>query len=85
MAEREQMHRHTVERTDVEQPYLLARRGQWFALGLSTLVLAVAVVLALAGSPVVGGMVAALDLAAIIGAYVYSQRRAEQSPPDAAP
>ena len=77
MAEREQVHRHIVERTDIEQPYVLARRGQWFALGLSILVLAVAVVLALVGSPVAGGAVAALDLAAIIGAYVYAQRHTE--------
>lgn len=81
MAESEQQHRHQLEQHDVEQPYLLARRGQWFAMTLAVLVLLLAAVMAIAGSPAAGTVVAALDITAVMVAFLYGRRqRADDDP-----
>jgi uncharacterized membrane protein len=74
MAEREQQHRHLIEEAQVAQPYLLARRGQTFALLAMVIFVAFAGWLASQGEPVLATILGAIDLAAIIGLFIHGQR-----------
>lgn len=74
MAEREQAHRHAIERVEVQQPYQLARRGQIFAITAIVLVLGFAVFLAAIGSPITAGVLVAIDLLGLVTVFITGQR-----------
>lgn len=74
MAEREQVHRHTIDHLEVEQPHRLARTGQRLAFGVTAMVLAVATVLAILGHATVAAIIAGLDVVTLAGLFLYSQK-----------
>ena len=70
MAEREQNHRHGIEILEVQQPFILAKRGQ--ALGITALFLiaALAAYLAYLGHAGWAAAVGSIDIAAIVTVFV---------------
>ncbi|MGC5345195.1 DUF2335 domain-containing protein [Streptomyces sp. DT171] len=82
MAEREQAHRHDMDRQDATHAYKLATRGQFFALTALAIMASLAITLAILGEPVWAAVVGGVDVAAVVGVFITGQRLgAEESPP----
>lgn len=80
MAEREQEHRHSMDRLDVSQSYRLASRGQLFALVALAIMAALAITLAVVGEPVWATVAGGVDVAAVVGVFITGQRRTDEQP-----
>ncbi|MFF4932265.1 DUF2335 domain-containing protein [Streptomyces griseofuscus] len=82
MAEREQQHRHDMDRTDAGQAYRLASRGQILALVALAIMASLAITLAVLGQPVWAAVVGGIDVAAVVGVFIGGQRQSseDQSP-----
>jgi uncharacterized membrane protein len=70
MAELEQQHRQELEDAQVALPYLLARRGQSFALAAMILFLLFAAALALAGATTAAAVIVGIDIVGIVGVFL---------------
>ena len=81
MAEREQRHRHQMDKIEVSAPHELAKRGQWFGLSVVILMLGLAVNLAWLGHAVEAAIVAGVDLSVLVVAFIYGRRRDDDPPP----
>jgi uncharacterized membrane protein len=78
MAETQLNHVHAIEMKEVEQPFQLARRGQWYALSAMFLILVFATVLVYRGSVTAGAIVAGIDVLGIVTVFVTGKNAAEQ-------
>ncbi|MFF0293055.1 DUF2335 domain-containing protein [Kitasatospora sp. NPDC004614] len=75
MAEREQGHRHELERTDLKQDYKLARGSRTTGLIALVVMASLAGYLAHLGHPGWATAVGTLDIAAVVGIFVTGQLR----------
>lgn len=78
MAEREQQHRHDMDRTDATQAYRLASRGQVLALVALGIMASLAITLAVIGQPVWAAVVGGIDVAAVVGVFIGGQRQSSE-------
>lgn len=93
MAEREQGHRHELERRDQklmelseQHEFQITQRGQLLAFGICLAVLAAAIVLAVAGHPTVAAVLVGLDLVGlaavfVVGRYFPNRSQAQDESP----
>ncbi|MGW4922286.1 DUF2335 domain-containing protein [Streptomyces parvulus] len=82
MAEREQAHRHELERTDLTQDYRISRAGQGLGLIALLVIAALAAYLGFLGHPGWAVAVAGIDIAAVVGVFVTGQWRSVEPVPD---
>jgi uncharacterized membrane protein len=73
MAEAEQQHRHGLERTEVQEPFRLARRGQVCGVAVVVLVLAFATFLAVNGHVAAASIITGLNLVGLVIVFVTGQ------------
>ncbi|BCT76941.1 hypothetical protein SCMU_27830 [Sinomonas cyclohexanicum] len=80
MAKREQSHRHQMDRDELREGVSVTKRGQSLGFWIAVVVMAVAVVLGLAGQPWVAGLLGTVDLVALVTVFVLgrSERKPEQ-------
>lgn len=75
MAERQQEHRHSLERTSVEGGSKRAWWGLWLGFVISVIVMTLGTITILLGQPWAGGAVMGVDVVALAGVFVYGQRQ----------
>ncbi|GAA1896448.1 hypothetical protein GCM10009716_03100 [Streptomyces sodiiphilus] len=86
MAEREQSHRHYMDRTDMTEANRLARRGQLCGLLALVVLAAVAVTLAIVGEPWAAAILGTIDVLGVVGVFVAGQKfSAASSQPEPRP
>lgn len=80
--EKEQAHRHQLESSDqrcfedvVRADFRRAEKGQTYAMVVSIAGFAAATAVSLLKSPLVGGVIAGLDIVALASAFLYASRR----------
>ncbi|MBL1377650.1 DUF2335 domain-containing protein [Zobellella iuensis] len=77
MAEKEQQHRHVMDMTALQGEINKDKRGQQFGLGIAVLFGVMALVLGLSGQPWLGGLIATVDLVALVAVFVMGRRSEE--------
>lgn len=82
MAEKEQAHRHDLERTDLKQAYRISRTGQSLGLIALLVIAGLAGYLGFLGHPGWAVAVAGIDIAAIVGVFVTGQWTSMEPAPD---
>lgn len=75
MAERQQEHRHDLEKTTVHGASKRAWWGLWLGFVISVVVMVLGTITILLGQPVAGGAVMGVDVVALAGVFVYGQRQ----------
>jgi uncharacterized membrane protein len=75
MAERQQDHRHELEKTTVVGASKRAWWGLWLGFAISVIVLVLGTVTILLGYPWAGGTVMGVDVVALAGVFVVGQRQ----------
>jgi uncharacterized membrane protein len=75
MAERQQAHRHDLEKIAVEGASRRAWWGLWLGFAISLVVMVLGTITILLGQPVPGGTVMGVDVVALAGVFVYGQRQ----------
>jgi uncharacterized membrane protein len=73
MAEREQEHRHQMDRKDLDQSYGLASRGQIFGLVALVIMASLAITLAVLGHPGWAAVVGGIDVVGVVSVFVTGQ------------
>lgn len=74
MAEKEQLHRHEMDSTALLGEINNDKRGQRFGLGIAVLFGVIALVLGLSGKQWLGGIIATVDLVALVMVFVLGRR-----------
>jgi uncharacterized membrane protein len=74
MAEREQEHRHDLDRRTLDDAAARARRGQWMALVAALAFLVGGVIVTVAGHPAVGGVILGAAVVSVGGAFAVGHR-----------
>ena len=75
MAERQQEHRHDLEKTTVQGAGKRAWWGLWLGFVISVVVMVLGTITILLGQPLAGGAVMGVDVVALAGVFVYGQRQ----------
>lgn len=75
MAERQQEHRHELEKETVFGGSKRAWWGLWLGFAISIIVMILGTVTILLGYPWAGGAVMGVDVVALAGVFVYGQRQ----------
>jgi len=73
LTEREQEHRHYMEKTAVTGHIRLDRRGQYLGFGVAIIALLSATYLISTGNVISGTIIGTLDLVGLVGAFVYGR------------
>ena len=73
MAEKQQVHRHDLEKTVVTGNVKSESRGQWMGLAISVIVLGLGFYLAVTGKQIAGSIFVGADLSALAGVFVYGK------------
>lgn len=81
MAEREQEHRHALERGAFDEDSKLGRRGQIFALLVAAGGLIAAVILGLAGEPLAAAIIGSVDLLGLVTVFLLGPRLGGETAP----
>lgn len=84
MAERQSDHRQDLERRVVSANIRHAEIGLWLGAAVAVIMVVAAVLVAIAGHPVVGGVIGAFDVVGIVTVFVLRQRAREQELQDKA-
>jgi|GEM_PF-3393229 len=72
MTKAEQVHQHDLDRKDLDQSFVLRKRGQWFGFAIFFLALVLGGVIVYLGNPWPGALLSGSSLAAIIIQYLKS-------------
>ena len=75
MAERQQAHRHDLEKAAVDGGSKRAWWGLWLGFAISVVVMTLGTITILLGQPAAGGTVMGVDVVALAGVFVYGQRQ----------
>ena len=79
MAEKEQAHRHDMERTWLRREYNADRGGRWAGLTVAIAWGAGSVYLVVTGHGVEGTILGTVDLVALVSAFIYANRHPPQA------
>lgn len=85
LAEKEQQHRHYIEKKALNGHINLDRRGQYLGFSVATFALGCATFLIANGYVISGTIIGSLDIVALVGAFVYGRHvsaKAEPESPD---
>lgn len=87
MAEKEQQHRHEMERllfeaeiTDGIKERAENKRGQWMAWSIALVMIAVGAFLIYTGHPIIGSLLSGVTLLGVISAFLYNPRKTAHIP-----
>jgi len=72
MAEKEQIHRHVMDKSEQPVRHRQLKRGQWFSLAVGVGGLGVATLLALTGHDWVAALIATITIGTILTAFIYT-------------
>ena len=70
MAQKEQQHRHAMDRLELTESVSVTKRGQVLGAGIAISVLVLAGVLALMGQPILAGIMAGIDVVGLAAVFV---------------
>lgn len=73
LTEREQEHRHYMEKTAVNGHIRLDRRGQYLGFGIAVIALVSATYLIATGNVISGTIIGTVDLVGLVGAFIYGR------------